>query len=95
MIVRFTASAQADIAKILAQIELESPTTTARVARRFHEVFDHLATFPEAGQRLNDQTTRRFVLNPFPYVIYYRVRRKDLMILRVRHAARRPLARYS
>ncbi len=32
MIVRFTASAQADIAKILAQIELESPTTT-RVLR--------------------------------------------------------------
>ncbi|MCQ8780609.1 type II toxin-antitoxin system RelE/ParE family toxin [Aurantimonas sp. CSK15Z-1] len=34
---------------------------------------------------------RRLVLSPYPYVVFYRVAATEIVILRFRHTARKPL----
>lgn len=45
---------------------------------------------PFAGQATNRQGVRRIVLTPYPYLIFYRVTDSEIVVLRFRHAARKP-----
>jgi toxin ParE1/3/4 len=50
-----------------------------------------LGDFPESGQR-SDKIDARIVFSPrYPYRIYYRIASGEVLILHIRHAARRPL----
>jgi plasmid stabilization system protein ParE len=45
---------------------------------------------PQLGRKLTKPGWRRLVVSPYPYLIDYRVKTDEIVILRFRHAARRP-----
>ena len=53
---------------------------------RLQSAIDHLADYPYLGKLTDKRGVRRVVARP--YVIFYRVKKGDVFILDVRHAAR-------
>jgi addiction module RelE/StbE family toxin len=85
--VRWTSRALDDLELIHAQISQERPLTAERVKRRLEEAAEGLSDFPEAGRAVG---ATRLLVTVRPYVIRYRVRPEAVVILGVRHGARRP-----
>jgi hypothetical protein len=59
------------------------------MAARIIEVGNNLANFPYRGRAVPGSQLRETTLAP-PYIIRYRVEPNRVLILRVRHGARRP-----
>jgi toxin ParE1/3/4 len=92
MNIRFTARSLAQIKSILSFIRNESPQGAAHVASRLDAVINLLQRQPRVGRRTNRDEVRRLLLSPYPYVVFYRLRASDIVILRVVHASRRTAA---
>lgn len=77
---------------IAAYLQEHSPEAARRVQLAIYEGFVLIAAHPAAG-RLHHLNVRRFVVPRIPYAIYYRVDQEAgvVMVITVRHAARRPL----
>ena len=69
----------------------KSPAGAERIRDRISATVDLLALYPQAGQGTSRAGVRRVVLTPYPYVIFYRTTAREIIILRFRHAARKPL----
>ncbi|HEY8566836.1 MAG TPA: type II toxin-antitoxin system RelE/ParE family toxin [Beijerinckiaceae bacterium] len=91
MRVEFTDRALAQIERIGNYIAADSPAAAARVVRRIQSVADQLAAHPWSGHKTSRPGNRVIFASPYPYLIAYTVRGDIVTILRVRHAARRPL----
>lgn len=90
VIVRYTPRALAELDAILDFVVERSPSGGGRVQHRIRTLIELLADFPEAGQRTSVERLRRLVVTPFPYVVFYRVNADAIVIVSVRHTARRP-----
>ena len=91
MKVRYTRRSLRQMTEILDYIEARSPSGADSVKRRLQSVIDLLADHPTSGRTTNKGDLRRFVVNPYPYVIFYRADVTGIVIHGVRYAARRPL----
>ena len=91
MKVRYTRRALRQIAEILNYIDVRSPQGAANVKSRLMAVINLLADHPNAGGVTNKPNIRRLAANPYPYVIFYRPESTGILVLGVRHTARRPL----
>jgi toxin ParE1/3/4 len=60
-----------------------------RIAQRLKRAADSLADNPERGRLVREDVRELIVVSP--YVIRYRVEVERVIILRIRHGARRPL----
>jgi plasmid stabilization system protein ParE len=89
MNVKLTSRAQRDIEAIFDYLRPRSPQGTQGVAQRLFEILQLLADQPHAGALSKTRRVRRYTLAPFPYVIYYRAEADFVLILGVRHGARR------
>jgi plasmid stabilization system protein ParE len=69
-----------------------NPQAAMRVAENIREVGNGLVNFPHRG-RMVPRTTMREVMSSYPYIIRYRIVGDEIVILRVRHMARRPTKR--
>ena len=90
MRLRWTKHAERDLDEIASFIGQESPAAAARVVL---ELIDHVeATLPgrpAIGRPGRVLGTRELVIGRLPYIVPYRVREKDIEILRVLHTSRR------
>ena len=90
MRLRWTRLAESDLEAIGDYIGQDSPAAAARVVL---ELLDQAETVlsrnPAIGRPGRVLGTREFVIAGLPYVIAYRVREKDLEVLRVLHTSRR------
>ena len=90
MRLRWTRLAESDLEAIGDNIGQDSPAAAARVVL---ELLDQAETVlsrnPAIGRPGRVLGTREFVIAGLPYVIAYRVREKDLEVLRVLHTSRR------
>jgi toxin ParE1/3/4 len=77
-----------DLAKIFAYISRFNPSAAAKLYGRLVRAADSLAEVPDRG-RIRGRA-RELVVVP-PYVVRYRVEAKRVVIVRIRHGARRPL----
>lgn len=66
-----------------------NPTAAGRMADALIAAGDSLETFPHRGRPVPG-TGMRELVSVSPYIIRYRVERDGVVILRVRHSARRP-----
>ena len=66
-----------------------NPQAAAHMADALFAAGDSLVNFPHRG-RLVPNTTMRELVTVSPYIIRYRIAGDDVVILRVRHSARRP-----
>jgi toxin ParE1/3/4 len=83
----WTARARTELAAVRAWIAADRPRAAERFADRLYEAGEALAYFPERGRA--EGRSRVLAIVP-PYLIRYRVGRAGVVILEVRHGARRP-----
>ena len=70
-------------------IARDKPLAAARVVQAIFDAVDRLQDFPAMGRPGRVAGTRELVIPGTPYIIPYRVRREEIEILRVFHAARK------
>ena len=91
MRIRFTPRAFSDLEAIRNYIAEYNPTAAGRVVALIEKIALRLGDFPESGQRSDELDARVVFSTRYPYRIYYRVAFGEVLILHIRHAARRPL----
>lgn len=93
MVVNWTEKALSDFVSILEYIEQDNPERAKSFAAELQKKVNNLAEFPSMGRPGCVMGTRELVVHE-NYVIPYRVRGGAVMVLSVRHAARRLPKRY-
>jgi toxin ParE1/3/4 len=86
----WTFSALADVEGIRRYIGNFNPYAARDMAERIIEAADSLATLPHRGRLVPGSQLRESTIAR-PYIIRYRVDADRVIILRVRHGARRPM----
>ncbi len=76
------------LAEIAAYIGQFDPAAASRIAERLIRAADSLSFFPNRGRPVDGG--RRELPGIAPYVIRYRVEGERVLILSIRHGARRP-----
>ena len=89
MKLRWTRPALRDLSDIHAYIAECNPTAALNVARTIRALAERLTILPMLGYPGRVKGTRELALAGYPYVIAYRVTRKAVELLAVRHMARR------
>lgn len=84
------ATRQLDV--VLGSIARHDPSGARRVQARLRAVMHLLLRYPHAGQATARRGVRRMVAAPYPYAVTYRVENDAVVVLGVRHTARRPIA---
>ena len=87
MIVRFTASAQADIQSIFDYIARDNPFVARRVVSDIEQATHRLGRFPLSGRIGAVESTRELVIPRLPFIVVYRVGEANIDIIAVFHAA--------
>jgi toxin ParE1/3/4 len=85
----WTEPALANLQAIRDYIQQFNPHAAAKVAVDLIETADGLINFPYRGRPVRG-TSLREVTSCYPYIIRYRMSDEDVVILRIRHASRRP-----
>lgn len=85
----WTAYALANVRAIRAYIAQFHPRAADELAARLIAAGNSLVAFPHRGRPVK-KTDMRELVSVSPYIIRYRVIRDEVVILRVRHSARRP-----
>jgi toxin ParE1/3/4 len=89
MKVRFTKPALAELDAIFAYIHQRNPVAAGRVEARIREITSQLGRFPHMGHPKYKPGVRMMPVRRYPYLIFYTVERDEVLILSVRHGARR------
>lgn len=85
----WTEAALSDILLIRTYLAQSNPKAATDIAIALKGLGDTLMLFPHRGRPVPGHSVRELVA-VYPYVIRYRVAGDEVVILRVRHAARRP-----
>ncbi len=91
MQIEFRPRAVAQLAEIFEYIAKDNRTAATSVVSRIEAVIDLLGEHPRMGKLLGYGSIRVMPISDYPYLIYYRITRDRVLILRVRHGARRRL----
>lgn len=88
MKVRLTETAFGDLHDIYDYIAIENPRAASAVVARIDETIRRIGMFPSIGPQ-KYRSARMFPVGRFPYLIFYTVEADEVVILTIRHAARR------
>lgn len=92
MKVRYTPRARSDIEEILSYIAKDNLSAADRVQRSIVSTIAVIANHPYVGiKNALAPDLRSRLVSRYPYRIHYTVRAQEILILHVRHTARRPL----
>jgi toxin ParE1/3/4 len=89
MKVRFTRTAQRDLAEIHAYISQNSPTIASRFVARLIERARELADNPFEGRETDEPNARVVVAPRLRYFIFYTLTADEIHITHIRHTSRR------
>lgn len=90
MMFRIAPEALVDIEMIADYLAIESPSAASGFERRLQELFTTIKGNPNIGRPTFRRQIRFMNTNPYPYLVFYRVRGEEISVLRVMHGARRP-----
>lgn len=85
---RVTSTAFREIVEIQSYIAGDNQTSARLVRARIEEVIERIFEFPFIAPTVNDAEVRVFPVRPFPYLIFYTVGPREVIIRNVRHAGR-------
>ena len=90
MKLRFTPRAARDLADIADYIQQRNPQAALRVRAAILRSLQHLVSFPQIGRRQRVEGVRKFVTQPYPYLVYYAIddSANEILILAIRHPSR-------
>lgn len=87
--IRYAAKAFRDLQEIEAYIAFDSPAAARKVARAVQDTLSLLCLFPDKARRSTRNGVRAIPLSRYPYIIFYRVIGREIIVTRIFHAARR------
>lgn len=93
MRIRYTPRSFSDLDAIRNYVEKFDPLAAGRVVTVIEKVVARLGDFPESGFGSDELDVRVIFATRYPYRIYYRIVANEVVILHIRHAARKPLAK--
>ncbi|HEY1245687.1 MAG TPA: type II toxin-antitoxin system RelE/ParE family toxin [Hyphomicrobiaceae bacterium] len=92
MNLRYSPRARRDLAEIADYLTARSPNGALSVERRIRKTIDLITAFPGAGRRLDRRPAVRVMpLGRYPYLIFYTLHDDEIVVLHVRHGARKPI----
>ena len=89
MRVRWTTPAKEQFVSAFEYIAEENRAAAARTASRIWRSAELLASHPMAGREGRVAGTRELVIRGTPFIVGYRIEKKEIWILAVMHAARK------
>jgi toxin ParE1/3/4 len=89
---RLSRPAARQLDKVLTYIAAHNPQGARHVQERLQAVMDLLLLHPFAGHITARRGIRRILANPYPYAVTYSVGQNEVIVLGIRHTARRPLS---
>ncbi|HSS51841.1 MAG TPA: type II toxin-antitoxin system RelE/ParE family toxin [Thermoanaerobaculia bacterium] len=89
MRVRWTRRALRSLDSIAEHIAKDRPMAAERIVERIYDSVVHLPRFPEIGRPGRVPGTRELIVSGTPFIIPYRIRRDDIEVITVLHAARK------
>ena len=89
MRIRYTRPALADLEAILEHIATRSPRGAKRVQAKIRSAIGLMPRHPLIGTKTDDPRTRRLVITPYPYLVFYEPTADEIIIHAIRHAARK------
>jgi toxin ParE1/3/4 len=91
MKLRFTRRASADLLEIAEYIRMRNPAGALRVRAAIYETLRNVMIFPEIGRKQKVEGVRKMVTHRYPYPLYYTIDEAadEIVILNIKHAARR------
>jgi plasmid stabilization system protein ParE len=90
MKVRHTRRSSADLAAILSYLDDRSPQGTRNVKLALKKAMELIGEYPNVGRPSGEQDTRVLPVGRYPYLIYWAVEVDQVLIVHIRHAARKP-----
>jgi toxin ParE1/3/4 len=87
---RFDDRALDDLRQIKSYIAEHSPSGAERMRQHIMHTIT-LADFPFLGRATDEPRVRILVMTKYPYLMFYSVVKDEVVILHVRHAARKPI----
>ena len=91
MKVRLTILAARQVAAALDYVAEASPQGAVNIPSKDFGNLGSAESHPQIGHRTDRPGVRRLVVTPYPYFIDYRVVGDEVIVMRFRHAARRPV----
>jgi toxin ParE1/3/4 len=85
---RFSPRAFADIADIHGYIAQHSPRAATAVAAQIRITSQLLARYPALGRETDIPGVRVFPTARYPYLVYHKIQRGELIVIHVRHGRR-------
>jgi toxin ParE1/3/4 len=89
MRVRYTATALIEAEEIISFIAKHNRSAAVAVRERIERTIALLAEVPEMAQLTDEPGVRKMPLRSYPYLIFYALEDDELVVLHVRHGARR------
>lgn len=83
----------ARLSEIRAYISLDNPFAAERLALRIVALVEALQLQPPLGRPVSGTSLRALVISGTPYSIFYRIRRRQLLISTIHHSAQHLRAR--
>jgi len=93
MNVSFSPVALRNIDGIFDYIARDNPAAARKVRDRIRAIVTYLGEYPDSGRPTGFHGIRVCPVYPYPYLVFFQFlpEKKEVRILRVRHAARQPL----
>jgi toxin ParE1/3/4 len=86
----WTLAADTDLESIVAYIAEDNPRAAAGIVMKIIRIVeDHLSQTPAMGRPGRVPKTRELIVPDTPYIVAYRIKDKNLEVLRVIHGSRR------
>jgi plasmid stabilization system protein ParE len=89
MRIRYTVPAQADLDEIYTYVSEDNPFAAERIKRQIKIDVDLLGDLPFISRESDYPGVRIRKVRRYPYLIFYSVEADEIVILHVRHGARR------
>jgi toxin ParE1/3/4 len=89
MMVRYTATARAELEEIFDRIESENPKAATAVAMGIRSAISRLQSFPRIGAPTDEPGIFIKIARPYRYLIFYRIDGDTVIVRNIRHPARR------
>jgi toxin ParE1/3/4 len=85
---RYAPRARTDLNEIYKYISSHNETAATAVLRQIRETSELLAKYPGLGRQTDLPGVRVFPIARYPFLVYHRVGRNELVIIHVRHTRR-------
>jgi plasmid stabilization system protein ParE len=87
MRIRWTPAAAADLQSINDYLREHHPGYRGATMRKLYGTIRDLSRWPERGRPGREEGTREILFPPMPYIAVYRLKDRNIEILRIYHAA--------